>query len=56
MFGFIREFFAPVEEVTNAQELKSLSQEPLSDKDAERLALSINIGVARQKKADKSAK
>jgi hypothetical protein len=56
MFGFLRELLTPVEEVTNAQELQSLSAEPLSDKDAERLALRINIEVARQKKADKNAK
>jgi hypothetical protein len=54
MFEFLKDFFSPVEEVTTAQELQTLSQEPLSNKNAERIALSINIGVARQKKADKN--
>ncbi|MEH2033397.1 MAG: hypothetical protein V7K67_27880 [Nostoc sp.] len=55
MFERLKEFFSPVEETTTAQEMHCLSAEPLSRKEAERLALSINVGVARQKKADKNA-
>lgn len=54
MFGFFKELFSPVEEVTTSEELQSLSPEPLSRRDAARIALDINIGITRQKKKDKS--
>ncbi|RCJ20178.1 hypothetical protein A6S26_05500 [Nostoc sp. ATCC 43529] len=54
MLGFFSDLFSPVEEVTTANELQSLDPN-LSKKDAERLALSINVGIARDKKKDKAA-